>query len=175
MSWEKSETMEEFLKIASEQNLLKEALPEKNPYQEDLKTIEEKRLDPPEKSIIEEAHPEPVYVAESRGDGGLVENQLEQQKKLIQMINKMPNGNIVGRYAQATAELVKLANACDELGEMDAANLLTDLANKLTQEMARLSQNTDAISDTAHRLDESLAEDLEGPFEEAPESELAAG
>lgn len=91
------------------------------------------------------------------------------------MINKMPNGNIVGRYAQATAELVKLANACDELGEMDAANLLTDLANKLTQEMARLSQNTDAISDTAHRLDESLAEDLEGPFEEAPESELAAG
>lgn len=175
MSWEKSETMVEFLKIASEQNLLKEALPEKNPYQEDLNTIKEKRLQPSDKSIIEEAHPEPVYVAEARGDGGLVENLIERQKKIIQMINKSPNGNLVGHYAQATFELVKLANDCDELGELETANLLTDLANKLTKEMAKVTVQTNQLVTDADQLNKTLAEDIESPLEEAPELDLAAG
>jgi hypothetical protein len=134
MSLEKYEVMSEFFKLAEEQDLLglkKTAAPEKNPHQEDLKTIEEKRLKSPEKSIIEEAHPEPVYVAEARGDGGLVENQLEQQKKLVEMLNKMPTGSLVGRYAAVAQELIKMANACDEIGAEDAADLLTDSASKL--------------------------------------------
>jgi ribulose 1,5-bisphosphate carboxylase large subunit-like protein len=170
MSWEKSEVMREFLKIASEQGLIKEALPEKNPYQEDLKTIEEKRLKPAEKSIIEEAHPEPVYVAESKGDGGLVENQLEQQKKIIQMINKMPTGSIVGRYAHATAVLVKLAGDFDDIGEFDLANLLTDVAGKLTHEMANMKSDTKKLVqkvDTATDTTVEIIEELH-PFTGAP-------
>lgn len=160
--------MGEFLKIAAEQNLLKEALPEKNPHQEDLKTIEEKRLKPKEKSIIEEAHPEPVYVAEARGDGGLVENQVEQQKKLIRMINKMPTGSLVGRYASATMGLLKLANDCDDVGETDTANLLTELADQLTEEMTRITKDTSDVSDAVDSLDDSV-EDL-SPLLVAPES-----
>ena len=159
MSWEKSETMGEFLKIAAEQNLLKEALPEPNPHQEDTKTIEEKRLKPADKSIIEEAHPEPVYVAEARGDGGLVENQVEQQKKLVRMINKMPTGSLVGRYASATVGLLKLANDCDDVGEIDTANLLTELADQLTEEMTKITRDTADVSDAADSLSDSV-EDL---------------
>lgn len=136
MSLEKHEVMNEFLRIAEEQDLLglkKTAAPEKNPHQEDLKTIEEKRLKSPEKSIIEEAHPESVYVAEARGDGGLVENQIEQQKKLIEMINKMPTGSLVGRYALVANELVKMADECDRIEEEEVADVLTDAATKLLE------------------------------------------
>lgn len=164
--------MREFLKIASEQGLVKEALPEKNPYQEDLKTIEEKRLKPAEKSIIEEAHPEPVYIAESKGDGGLVENQLEQQKKLLQMINKMPTGSLVGRYASATFALVKLAADCDEIGEFEVANLLTDVADKLTLEMSNIKEDTRKLVqkvDTATDTTSDIIKELH-PFTEAPNS-----
>ena len=160
MSWEKSEVMEEFLKIASSQGLFKEALPEPNPYQEDLKTIEEKRLPTPEKSIIEIAHPEPVYVAEARGDGGLVENQIETQKKIIQLINRLPNGSLVGHYALATYGLVKLANKCDDAGDIDTANVLTDLANKLTVEMEKLNQHTTDMTEGADELNKDLDGDL---------------
>lgn len=129
MTWEKSEIMKGFLKIAEERGMI----PEKNPHQEDLKIIEEKRLPEPDKSIIEEAHPEPVFVAESRGDGALVENQIEQQNKMIEMLNKMPTGSLVGRYASAANELIKMANQLDELGQNEAADSLTDAAENLLE------------------------------------------
>jgi hypothetical protein len=138
MSWEKHSVMSEFLKIAEEKDLLglkKTAAAEKNPHQEDLKTIEEKRLKTPEKSIIEEAHPEPVYVAEARGDGGLVENEIEHQKKVIEMMNKMPTGSLVGRYASTIEQLSKFANDCDALGQTEAADLLTEAAEELLTEI----------------------------------------
>ena len=131
MSLEKYDVMREFLKIAEEKDLLglkKVAYPSPNPNQEDPKTIEEKRLKSPEKSIIEEAHPESVYIAEARGDGGLVENQIEQQKKLIEMINKMPTGSLVGRYAHAINELVKVADRLDEIGEAELSDMVYDKA-----------------------------------------------
>ncbi len=124
----------EFLKIADSQNLLglkKTASVEPNPYQEDLKTIEEKRLKSPEKHIMEIAHPNPVYIAEARGDGGLVENEIEHQQKIIEMLNKHPTGSLVGRYAHAISNLVKLAELCDNIGETIAADCLTDAAQEL--------------------------------------------
>jgi hypothetical protein len=130
MSWEKSEIMKEFGKLMEGQGLLKTA--EKNPHKEDDKTIKEKRVMPDE-DLIEIAHPAPVYVAEGKGDGGLVENQNEQHKKLMEVINKMPTGIIVHRYAAALSALVKMANACDEVGEEHAAGILTDAATKLVE------------------------------------------
>jgi hypothetical protein len=138
MSWEKHSVMSEFLKIAEEKDLLglkKTAAAEKNPHQEDLKTIEEKRFKTPEKSIIEEAHPEPVYVAEARGDGGLVENEIEHQEKVIEMMNKIPTGSLVGRYASTIKQLSKFANYCDTLGQTEAADLLTEAAEELLTEI----------------------------------------
>jgi len=129
-----SEIMDEYLKIADETDMLglkKIAAPSPNPYQEAKKTIEEKRLKTPEKNIIEIAHPTPVYVAEALGDGGLVENQNEMQKKLIRIINKMPTGSLVHRYASVIDALVKIADTCDQQDETQAAELLTSAAEKL--------------------------------------------
>lgn len=131
MNFEKYDVIREFLKIAEEKDLLgikKTASPSPNPYVEDNKVIEEKRQKFPEKNIIEQAHPESVYIAEARGDGGLVENQIEQQNKLIEMLNKMPTGSLVGRYAHAINELVKVADRLDDIGETDLSDVVYDKA-----------------------------------------------
>ncbi len=131
MSITKNEIMDEFFRLAKEQGFADEVEP--NPYQEDEKVIREKRVKTPEKNIIEEAHPEPIYVAEAFGDGGLVENQVEQQKKLIDMINKMPTGNLTAHYASTAIELLKIANKCDDLGHTKAADLITTAAENLLE------------------------------------------
>jgi sugar-specific transcriptional regulator TrmB len=138
MSFEKSNVMREFGRIMAEQGLVKTAnemndalkAVEPNPYAENIKDIVEKRLKQ-EKDMIEEAHPEPVYVAEALGDGGLVENQNEQHQKLIEMINKMPTGIIVHRYAAAIDSLIKMAAECDEVDEGGVSDILTEAATKL--------------------------------------------
>ena len=137
MDFENSEIIQEYLRLAEEQDMLglkKTAAAEKNPHQEDIKTIEEKRLKSPEKNIIEEAHPKPVYVAEARGDGGLVENQNEQHDTLVALISKIPTGALTGRYAAMAVDLIKMANLCDDAGFEDAADLLTTAATKVLQE-----------------------------------------
>jgi hypothetical protein len=127
MNWNTSEVMSEFLKIASKDENLNKVVEGKD----DAKTIEEKRMKSPEKNIVEVAHPKPVYVAESRGEGGLVENLLEQHKRLVEIVNKMPTGQHVGRYAKMISDLVKLADHYDSNGECEAADLLTSLASEL--------------------------------------------
>lgn len=135
MTWNRSEVISEFFKIASDTNLLSKAAYPPNPFQESLKTIEEKFAKDPEKSIVEIAHPEPAYIAESQGDGGLVENDLEAQQKAKEIVNKMPNGNLPGRYANVIGTLVKLADQCDALNEKQAADLLTKAAAKLVSHL----------------------------------------
>lgn len=118
-----SEVMDEFFKIAS-----------KNPHQEDPKTIEEKVLEV-EEDIIEDAHPDPVYVAEALGDGGLVENQNEQHDKMMAVVNKMPNGQYLHTYASCARDLLKLAEECEACGETDAAEVITILAEKVLNKL----------------------------------------
>lgn len=174
MSWDKSEVMTEFLKIADTDNVLgleKAALPSPNPYQEDVETIKEKKLEQPEKNIVEEAHPHPVYVAESQGDGGLVENQIEQQNKLIEMVNKYPTGSLVGRYAYAVNRLVKMAEAAEEVGALDVADALTDTARDIIDQM---SNTLDAMNNSADNIDaelEVLVDEDAIPFMKAPTKE----
>jgi hypothetical protein len=133
MSWEKSEIMCEFGKLMGPV-LVKTAATDKapkNPHGEDVKTIKEKtKL--PEEDIIEIAHPVAIYIAESRGDGGLVENQNEQHAKIMEVINKMPTGALLGAYAKTISALVKMADACDELEEGQLADALTDTASKIS-------------------------------------------
>lgn len=138
MSWDTSKVMREFAKIAEDKDLLmvKTAAPSPNPHKEDKKVVEEKRLKKKEKSILEEAHPKPVYIAEARGDGGLVENEIETHKKIMEIVNKMPTGTLVGRYATTISKMVKLAEYCDEIGEQEAADMLTENAADMVEKLA---------------------------------------
>ncbi len=43
----------------------------------------------------------------------------------------MPTGSLVGRYASAIEQLVKLANICDSIGQPQAADILTDATKEL--------------------------------------------
>jgi hypothetical protein len=106
-----SEVMTEFYKIAA---------------RDDQKDIEEKVLEV--EDIIEKAHPEPVYVAEALGNGGLVENQNEQSKKMHDILNKMPTGTLVHNYASCFADLIKLAEECEAANDEEGAELVTELA-----------------------------------------------
>jgi hypothetical protein len=112
--WDNSEVMSELLKLASK---------ESSPKTEDL-TVEEE-------DMVEEAHPESVYVAEALGDGALVENQNEQHEKMVAVVNKMPNGKLIHTYAACAVELVKLAEECEAAGESETAELLTIMAEKV--------------------------------------------
>ena len=114
-----SEVMTAFYKISS-----------KNPCQEDPKTIEEKVLEVDE-DLVEEAHPEPVYVAEALGDGGLVENQNEQHEKDMAVVNHMPNGKLIHLHASCARDLLKLACECEVAGELEAAEVITTLAERI--------------------------------------------
>lgn len=118
--------MEEFFKIMS---------PQVKTASDSKEDIEDTKVKSDDKSIIEKAHPESVYVAEARGDGGLVENEIETHKKIMDIIKKMPNGNLVGRYAAAIVDLVKEANKCDVDGKKEEADQMMHVAQKLLKEM----------------------------------------
>lgn len=113
-----SEVLTEFYKIAT---------------RDDKKDVEEKVLEVTE-DLIELAHPEPIYVAEALGDGGLVENQKEQSKKIHDIVNKMPTGILVHIYAECFNDLIKLAEECEACGEEETAELVTELARGVLEQ-----------------------------------------
>lgn len=86
------------------------------------------------KDIIETAHPERVQVAEGPKESGVVDNLNEQQKKIVNMINKMPTGNVTHNFSFASEinELVVLANQLDELHLFEEADELTKVAYSLS-------------------------------------------
>lgn len=112
--FDNSEVMTEFYKIASDEK----------------KEIEEKIIEV-EEDIVEEAHPEPEYTAEALGDGALVENQNEQQEKDKAVVNKMPHGTPMHEYAACFYELIALADECEKEGELEAAEIITQAAEKV--------------------------------------------
>lgn len=137
----KSIVLDEFFKIVQKDGLLKEAYTQ-NPHAENKKTIEEKKSKEPETSIIEVAHPKPVYVAEAHGDGGLVENQIEQQERILAAVNKMPTGALLGSYknhayASLAADLLKMAEKLDQENKPQAADKFTKAAELILQSLDR--------------------------------------
>jgi hypothetical protein len=116
-----SEVMGEFFKIASEASKPAE------------RTSDVAELTVEEGDVVEEAHEEPVYVAEALGDGGLVENQNEQHDKIMDVVNKMPPGTIMNTNASCALDLLKLAEECDRSGEQEAAELITIMAEKVLE------------------------------------------
>lgn len=85
--------------------------------------------------IIEKAHPEPIYVANARGDGGLVENQNEIREKFMEAVNTFPSATHLGAYANLIARLTKTAEDCDSLGQYKAAKILDKTAETLVGDL----------------------------------------
>jgi hypothetical protein len=74
--------------------------------------------------LIGEAHPKTIDIAESMGRGGVVENQIEQQRHNKGVAQSMPSGNFRGRHAWVIQNLVKLADEADKRGLEEASDLI---------------------------------------------------
>lgn len=138
IEWERSEVMSEFLKVAAESGLISSDLDHKdgvgNPTK-DTPVKDHTRNEPTKEygvktepaDMIEKAHPEPAWMAKnstpvpSMGDGSLVENVKEQQKKDIEIATRMPHGTLIGVHASLIQELVKLANTLENRGKFKEA------------------------------------------------------
>ena len=64
-------------------------------------------LNEKDKNLLSDAHPETAYVADARGKGGLVENNLEQHEAMKRMFGDRPTGNFKGSYAALKKKMKK--------------------------------------------------------------------
>lgn len=147
--WEGSTVMSEFLKIASESGLISSDLDHKdgigNPTK-DTPVKDHRRYEPTEEydvktepaDMIEKAHPNEAWMSEkstpvdSMGNGSLVENVKEQQKKDIEIATKMPHGTLIGIHAQLINELVKMANQLEDEGKIKQATRIDETIKKIS-------------------------------------------
>lgn len=104
-----------------------------------IKELKEKKQAIKPDDMIEKAHPESVWAANALGDAGLVENQNEQQEKIIQMLNKMPTGNLIHTYAEVLTNLVSLANSQQDRHPEAAALIDRTIAEITGQDLASIA------------------------------------
>jgi hypothetical protein len=71
--------------------------------------------------LVEKAHPEDAEIAESMGEGWLVENIVQQHRKDEEIATQMPSGSLHGKHAALVAALVALANDLEGAGRAEAA------------------------------------------------------
>lgn len=109
---------------------------------ENVDLLYEKKYPKKLEDIIEKAHPKPVYVSNALGDGGLVENQNEQQEKIQQMINKRPRGEHIHVAADLVQNLTKIANELDDIGHDKFAAEIDDVLADLTGETKKKLNKT---------------------------------
>jgi hypothetical protein len=79
--------------------------------------------------VIGESHPETITVADATGNGGVVENQIEQHRQSVDVAKSVPSGNFRSKHAWVLKNLIKLANNADEQGLNEASDLI-DIALK---------------------------------------------
>lgn len=83
--------------------------------------------------LVQRSHPEAVYVAESRGKGGLVENVVEQQNHNIEIALNVPSGNFKGRYAKLLNSLVKISEETNKVKRFDISETLNETIEKINK------------------------------------------
>ena len=143
--WNGSAVMEEFAKIAKEQGFLSSELKKNDKDVVGNAKIptpvkDHRRYEPTEeydvtdhKCIMEDAHPDKKkQLAEAQGDGGVVENNMEQQEADINVATNMPSGSLVGIHAELINDLVKLANKCEKEGNVKAALRIDETIRSLS-------------------------------------------
>jgi cell division septation protein DedD len=156
-----SEIFDNYAKIAIQNGLIKvsaEDKPKEKPKKinetnprfdslsiEDIANLYGKKPDMPEdmkyeRNIIEDAHPERVVMFRSHDKvNSLVENDQERQNIIINMIRKMPNGNLANKkYAESelALSLVRLAIDMDNKNK-DEFRVLADTCMKQLQKEAQ--------------------------------------
>jgi hypothetical protein len=146
--WNSSGVMQEFIKIAAESGLITSDLQQKElpgNAGEDTPVKDHRRYEPTEEyeleveggNLVEKAHPEQAWMArksapvKSMGEGSLVENIEEQQKKDIEIATKMPAGALPGIHASMISELVKLANQLDGKEKVKEAARIDETIERL--------------------------------------------
>lgn len=142
--WNSSPVMKEFIKIAAESGLITTNFKPKgedfvgNPSRE-TPVKGYRRYEPTEEynvtkveDLVQKAHPKKIQVADAMGEGSVVENLNEQQKKSIDVATKMPGGTLIGVHAKLINELIKIANKFDNLGKYKEAVLIDQTIERLT-------------------------------------------
>lgn len=80
--------------------------------------------------LLMEAHPKSTYLAEAMGDGGLVENGLEQKVKSEAVALSVPSGNFRSKYAETHAYLNKLLKVAEAENKTEVSNLIKQTINQ---------------------------------------------
>lgn len=140
--WNGSIIMDEFVKIAAEAGLISTNLQPKdkdfvgNP---NTPTPVITRNDPTEEykskdtKIMEKAHPETMKTLDAMGDGGVVENEMEQQEKDLEIATKMPTGALIGVHAELINSLIKIADSLDVAGKEKIAARIDETISSLSK------------------------------------------
>jgi hypothetical protein len=142
--WNGSQVMEEFAKIAAESGLITTDLGDPIVGNTDKKTpVEGHRRHEPGKEysitketgeeLVGEAHPDDATLAESMGEGGLVENIVQQQEKDIEVATRMPSGALFGKHAELVNGLIALANSLEDEGKTEAAVRVDHAIGRITR------------------------------------------
>lgn len=141
----RSEIFDNYVDIARKQGLISEAADSPRVGSDDLSTIEllygVKPNGKDEKSIIEQAHPEPVIIAPAYDRlNGLVENEQERQNIIISIINKAPQAKLTQhRYAETQElmdELIRVGFLMDNKDQHDLMKLADDCTEHLLKKQA---------------------------------------
>ena len=143
----RSEIFDNYVDIARKQGLISEATDSARVGSDDLSTIEllygVKPNGKDEKSIVEQAHPEPVVIAPAYDRlNGLVENVQERQNIIISIINKAPQAKLTQhRYAETQElvdELIRVGFLMDNQDQHDLMKLADDCTEHLLKKQAIL-------------------------------------
>ena len=76
--------------------------------------------------LIHESHPDAIVVSDAMGNGGLVENLLEQKSHSEGVAKSTPTGNFRGKHADLAVinALIKIANQADKDGKTKVSDLI---------------------------------------------------
>jgi hypothetical protein len=138
MKYSGSEVFDNYTNIALEQGLISEADSNPRVGSDDLSAIEllyGVKYNKDEKDLMDQAHPEPVFIAPAYDIlNGLVENNKERQKIIINILNTRPHAKLTNhRYAQKDLmeELIRLGFSLDNKDELDLMKLADSCAEGL--------------------------------------------
>lgn len=82
--------------------------------------------------LIGIAHPKSIEIADAMGNGGVVENQVEQHRHNTGVAKSMPSGNFLGRHAWVIKNLIKLANKAEHDGLFEVSNVIDETLEELS-------------------------------------------
>jgi hypothetical protein len=86
------------------------------------------------RDILESSHPNSVVISDAMGNGGLVENLLEQQQHDIGVALSAPSGNFRGKHANLVEALIKIATAAD----YEMSQEISELVDNATEDIVSI-------------------------------------